>query len=197
MKEKSFFVSYFICILYCFFCIFFFCILTLGLFGVLMAPLNDLAKQDIFKLVFFIIGLILLPTVFLVRLLLRFRTYFVRTHISEEGLTCTVFGKEFKRIKWSRVEHNIALELKYPSFRKAFIVYSVRPVEEKDMKGFYLLNGKKNDYFFLPYNRRVMEVLPKEYKPDRVYHVHEELPPPYMRPPFPAPKEKADDAPLS
>ena len=195
--EKSFFTSTSTVVSSCFTLLFELSVIVLGVFILARDP-QDLSNVSNLGHIVFALFFFVLPSFCFGLELYCIPSYFSRIHISDEGLRCTVLGKEIKRIAWREVKECVALEPTFAYVGRVFIIYSVRPIETKDRNNnLFFLNGQKNDYFFMPYKNCVLEALPEEYRPALICRLGEELPPPYMRPPFPAPKEKADDVPVS
>ena len=170
-SEEAFFVSPFTAVLW----------VILQLFWIAIFVLGSIVFKGespfIFNYIniFLLILLIILPVLAFIVSFIFLPIHFSRTHISENGLRCTVFGKEIKRIQWSEIKYCTAFAP--DGYHKVCIVFSKHVITEKERrKRIFYLNAQKNDLFFLPYKNSVLNALPEQYRPSRVYRLGEPLP---------------------
>jgi hypothetical protein len=159
--------------------------LAIGVFMLFQAMRSHFEGMSIQNGIIGVLLFFILPIAALHGMLRRYPSSFSRTHISVEGLRCTAFGREIKRIGWNEITDCIAYIPNHYYIGGPIIIFSAHPIEEKDRIKVCEQNGMKNDMFFLPYNRSVLRALPKEYRPKRVYLTEERLPSPSIRGRFP------------
>ncbi len=132
--------------------------------------------------IFVVLLFVVLPVLFFIHSFSTFSSCFSRIHISADGLRCTVLGKETKQIGWSEIKFSMALQT--DRLHGTYIIYSTHDItqtiyddtKKKWKMNIFFLNGKKNDLFFLPYKKSVLQLLPEDLLPNQVYHYYEPLP---------------------
>ena len=132
------------------------------------------------NIVMFVI-FVLFPIVSFIHAFSSLSSCFSRIHITSDGLRCTVLGKEIKKICWCDVKYCIALQT--DRMHGTYIILSANDImqqtydfgKNKWKLTIFFLNGKKNDLFFLPYKKSVLQLLPEDFLPSRVYRYSEPL----------------------
>ncbi len=107
----------------------------------------------------------------------KFFHYLVKTKVTEQTVECIRYGKQIKKILWEDVVQveSIYLDDRPSRTQVALIIIAGHNITQQERIKVLQQIGEKNDFFVLPFDKKILKMIPKNLRPKRVATVVKEI----------------------